>query len=78
VLRRASDCLWVSFFKTIDEAMHTPFIASGSQFWCQVHTRAIGRNMRNRGGADRVSRDWFEMVKTFRTLHDATIALPIR
>ncbi len=46
---------------TIDVATNSPFSHGPTRVWCQAHTGALGQNGRNRGGVDRVSRDWAAM-----------------
>jgi restriction system protein len=46
---------------TIDVAIGTPFSRGNTRIWCQAHPGALGQNGRNRGGVDRVSRDWTAM-----------------
>lgn len=47
--------------KTMAAAIDSPISFAGSRIWCQAHTGALGQNNRNRGGVDRVSRDWKAM-----------------
>ena len=44
--------------KTLSEAIPSPFQYHSSTIYCQAHTGQLGRNNRNRGGVDRVNKDW--------------------
>ncbi len=44
--------------KTLSEAIPSPFQYQCSTIYCQAHTGQLGRNNRNRGGVDRVNKDW--------------------
>jgi restriction system protein len=44
--------------KTIVTAIEAPMSFGRSRIWCQAHTGALGQNNRNRGGVNRVFRDW--------------------
>jgi uracil-DNA glycosylase len=46
---------------TIDLAIDSPFSHGPTSVWCQAYKGALGQNGRNRGGVDRVSRDWAAM-----------------
>lgn len=46
----------------LDEATQHPLRVNGSKIYAQAHTGGLGRANRNRGGVDRVSSDWSEMV----------------
>lgn len=43
------------------EAIADPFEFESTMIWCQAHTGGLGQANRNRGGVDRVSRDWDAM-----------------
>jgi uracil-DNA glycosylase len=47
---------------TLDEGIRSPFRSDTTQIWCQAHTGSYGRLNRNRGGIDRVTRDWARMA----------------
>lgn len=49
----------------LPDAIGKPFDHRGVRFWCQAHTGALGQNNRNRGGEDRVTRDWQAMSAWF-------------
>lgn len=53
--------LGASPLKNLTEALEQPFSYGATRIWCQAHTGQLGRNNRNRGGVDRVSRDWARM-----------------
>jgi restriction system protein len=42
-------------------AIANPFDIGSARVWCQAHTGILGTNNRNRGGVDRVSKDWLTM-----------------
>jgi hypothetical protein len=44
-------------------AIESPFNIGTTRVWCQAHTGALGQNNRNRGGVDRVRRDWRKMQR---------------
>ena len=46
---------------TIETAIQSPMSLGRARIWCQAHTGAMGQNNRNRGGVDRVTRDWEAM-----------------
>jgi uracil-DNA glycosylase len=56
--------------KTLDNAIESPFLAGKTKVWCQAHTGQQSRNFRNRGGVDRVSKDWARMAAAYKTLVD--------
>jgi restriction system protein len=51
--------------KALNDAIASPFHVGKTQIWCQAHTGRQGRNFRNRGGVDRVSKDWSQMAVEF-------------
>jgi restriction system protein len=57
-LRRA---LGMGIERPIERAISAPFSRGDIRVWCQAHTGALGQNNRNRGGVDRVSKDWRAM-----------------
>jgi restriction system protein len=46
----------------LDHAIGNPFKVGRTEVWCQAHTGAIGVNNRNRGGMNRVAKDWARMA----------------
>lgn len=50
----------------LDKAIASPFTHEGIRVWCQAHTGQQGTNMRNAGGADRVTGDWGRMAEEHR------------
>lgn len=57
-LRRACG---LSTCSPLELAISNPFKIDKTFVWCQAHTGRIGRNMRNKGGVNRVSQDWQRM-----------------
>ena len=53
---------------SLEAAVNQPFSIGVSDVWCQAHTGAIGQNIRNRGGVNRVTEDWSRMASEFRKL----------
>ena len=43
---------------SIEEAVSSTFIHNQSKVFCQSHTGQLGQNNRNRGGINRVKKDW--------------------
>lgn len=61
-LRRA---LGFKSAKNLNEGIALPFRYKGSVIYCQAHTGQLGKNNRNRGGVDRVNKDWELMSKIY-------------
>jgi restriction system protein len=51
--------------KNLEEGINkvSPFYYQESAIFCQAHTGNLGKNNRNKGGIDRVSKDWEKMSK---------------
>ena len=47
----------------LDMAIKSPFCFGDAQVWAQSHPGRLGRNNRNRGGANRVAEDWRRMAE---------------
>jgi restriction system protein len=47
--------------RNLSAAIANPFGVGESRVWCQAHTGVLGTNNRNRGGVERVSKDWLTM-----------------
>jgi uracil-DNA glycosylase len=47
--------------KSVAAAIESPMSLGRPRIWCQAHTGALGQNNRNRGGVERVTRDWEAM-----------------
>ena len=45
-------------FKTLADAIESPYEDGGTQYWCQAHPSPQGTNARNRGDPHRVWADW--------------------
>jgi restriction system protein len=66
-------CLGLVTFNALEKASHgpvspnlgaaiaNPFDIGSARVWCQAHTGTLGTNNRNRGGVDRVAKDWLTM-----------------
>lgn len=57
-LRRACD---LALSRNLQSAIESHFVYESAQVWCQAHTGVLGQNTRNRGGVNRVSKDWQRM-----------------
>lgn len=56
----------------MDAAAKSPIrLSTTSRIWCQAHTSALGQNSRNRGGVDRVTSDWQEMVRWYNNVTES-------
>lgn len=49
--------------KNLTAGIAAPFTYDASQIWCQAHTSVLGQNNRNRGGVNRVQKDWDQMTE---------------
>lgn len=43
---------------SIEEAVNSSFLHGSTKIFCQAHTGQLGQNNRNRGGINRVTKDW--------------------
>lgn len=50
--------------QSLDVALASSFIIGNSIVWCQAHTGGLGQATRNRGGVNRVGKDWKRMRKS--------------
>ena len=53
---------------SLAQAIESPFALDDIEVWAQSHPGGLGRARRNRGGKDRVSRDWAQMARAFQNL----------
>lgn len=51
--------------KLLADAIASPFGIGKTRVWCQAHTGQQSTNIRNRGGVDRVTRDWACMSSAY-------------
>lgn len=56
--------LGVSPVRRLADAIESPMTISGIRVWAQSHPGGLGRAGRNRGGVDRVTRDWSLMARS--------------
>ena len=49
----------------VEEAVNSSFVHNHTRIFCQAHTGQLGQNNRNRGGVNRVERDWASMKQMF-------------
>ncbi len=61
-LRKACDLPSVA---NVEEAVNSSFMHNDTRICCQAHTGQLGQNNRNRGGVNRVERDWAAMKQLF-------------
>ena len=52
--------------KTLDSAIASRFTSRNTMIWCLAHPGQQGTNVRNKGGVDRVSKDWAAVASAFK------------
>lgn len=52
--------------ESVDEGITSQFSSDHTHYWLQSHPGTLGKNNRNKGGIDRVSKDWMLMSEYFK------------